>query len=122
MIVASETRINPVRDFFLARPLEVRTEAVPALETGLFQGAFSNGVNKKGRICEESALWRRKHLCASTIIDAYRGKKLQDFSRILQKFYKTVQKDYFNTKRPTRLGRPTKGVLSRTSEAAYVDR
>jgi len=84
--------------------------------------ASETRINKKGRICEESALWRRKHLCASTIIDAYRGKKLQDFSKILQKLYKTVQKDDFNAKRPTQLGRPTEGVSSRTSEAAYVDR
>jgi len=41
MIIVSEARINPVKDFFLAPPLEVCTEAVPALETGLFQGAFS---------------------------------------------------------------------------------
>jgi len=39
------------------------------------------------------------------IIDAQTGKKLQDFSKILRKFYKTVQKLHFQSKKgPTRAG------------------
>lgn len=46
-------------------------------------------------------------------IDAEGGKKLQDFSKILRKFYKNVQKLHFCKKkgRPNE-GRPSKGVSS----------
>ncbi len=44
-------------------------------------------------------------MCFYKYIDAQTGKKLQGFSRILQKFYKTAQKLHFQSKKgPTQQG------------------
>jgi hypothetical protein len=63
---------------------------------------------------------RRKHLCASTLIDAEVGKKLQGFFENLHEFYKTVQKLHFqNKKSRSVLDRPKEGGSTELGEPAF---